>query len=402
MRRAQVRAFICFCTHICAHAHFFVCCDHPPWLLVATDAERKKGMFKMSIKPQWLVEGPDTVRRPLHQLIELLNAMNDAGQLAAAAKKLGVSYRYAWELVRGGGRIFGAPLVAMLAPLGEKLLWANRRIAARLDPTLDCLASELEVEIERVLSDVKPAIRIHASHGFAIGMLRDFLLSMHLPVEVRYRGSMEALASLAGMNCEVAGFHVPIGNLQAPMLKFYARWLDAKNQVLINLAIRRQGIVTAPGNPKNLLTIEDLAKPGVRFVNRQFGSGTRILLDLLLKEHEVDHRRISGYASGETTHAAIAAYIASGMADAGFGLEAAARRMGQDFIPIVNERYFLICTKDTLASPIVSRIREVLAGVHFRAATASLPGIDIGQAGTTISIDSAFPDLPGKVRETSA
>lgn len=364
-------------------------------------------MFKMSIKPQWLVEGLDTVRRPLHQLIELLTAVDEAGQLAAAAKRLDVSYRYAWELVRGGGRIFGAPLVAMtrgrgavLTPLAEKLLWANKRIAARLDPTLDSLASELEVEIERVLSNVKPAIRIHASHGFAIGMLRDFLLSMHLPVEVKYRGSMEALASLAGMNCEMAGFHVPVGNLQEPMLKFYARWVDPKDHVLINLCTRRQGIMTAPGNPKNILTIEDLAKPGVRFVNRQFGSGTRILLDLLLKEHEVDSRRISGYASGETTHAAVAAYIASGMADAGFGLEAAARRMGQDFIPIVNERYFLTCTKETLASPIVSRIREVLSGPHFRAAAASLPGIDIAQAGTTVSIDAAFPDLPGKVRET--
>jgi molybdate transport repressor ModE-like protein len=355
----------------------------------------------MSIKPQWLVEGLDTVRRPLHQLIELLTAVDEAGQLAAAAKKLGVSYRYAWELVRGGGRIFGAPLVAMtrgrgavLTPLGQKLLWANRRIAARLDPTLDSLASELEVEIERVLSDVKPAIRIHASHGFAIGMLRDFLLSMHLPVEVKYRGSMEALASLAGMNCEVAGFHVPIGSLQAPMLKFYVRWLDPRHYVLINLATRRQGIMTAPGNPKNILSVEDFARPGVRFVNRQFGSGTRILLDLLLKQHAVDSRKIAGYASGETTHAAIAAYIASGMADAGFGVEAAARRMGQDFIPIVNERYFLICSKETLASPTIQRIREVLAGAHFRAAAASLPGIDVADAGKTLSIAGAFPDLP--------
>src|SRR5262249_25896203 len=172
-------------------------------------------------------------------------------------------------------------------------------------------------------------------HGFAIGVLRDFLLSMHIPVEVKYRGSMEALASLTGLNCELAGFHVAVGTLQASVLKFYARWLDPKNHVLINLATRRQGIILAPGNPKNILTVGDLAKPGVRFVNRQFGSGTRILLDLLLKQHNVESRKVVGYASGETTHAAIAAYIASGMADAGFGLEAAARRMGQDFIPIV-------------------------------------------------------------------
>ncbi|HET7764342.1 MAG TPA: substrate-binding domain-containing protein [Burkholderiales bacterium] len=357
-------------------------------------------MFKMSIKPQWLVEGPDAVRRPLHQLIELLTGMDEAGQLAAAAKKLDVSYRYAWELVRGGSRIFGAPLVAMtrgrgavLTPLGEKLLWANKRIAARLDPTLDSLASELEVEIERVLSNVKPSIRIHASHGFAIGMLRDFLLSMHLPVELKYRGSMEALASLAESNCELAGFHMVTGSLQAPMLTFYARWLDPKSQTLINLATRRQGIMTAPGNPKKILSVEDLARPGVRFVNRQFGSGTRILLDLLLKQHGVDTRGIAGYASGETTHAAIAAYIASGMADAGFGVEAAARRMGQDFIPIINERYFLVCSKETLGLPMVERIRGVLGGPHFRVAAASLPGIDITEAGTTVPIDEAFPDL---------
>lgn len=369
-------------------------------------------MFKMSIKPQWLVEGPDAVRRPLHQLIELLTAMDEAGQLAAAAKNLDVSYRYAWELVRGGSRIFGAPLVAMtrgrgavLTPLGEKLLWANKRIAARLDPTLDSLASELEVEIERILSDVKPALRIHASHGFAIGMLRDFLLSMHLPVELKYRGSMEALASLAGSNCELAGFHMVTGSLQASMLEFYARWLDPKSQTLINLATRRQGIMIAPGNPKRILSIEDLANPGVRFVNRQFGSGTRILLDLLLKQHNVDNRKIAGYASGETTHSAIAAYIASDMADAGFGLEAAARRMGQDFIPITTERYFLVCNKETLASPMVARIREVLGGPYFRAAAASLPGIDMTQAGTTMSINEAFPDLPAmpaKTRETKA
>ncbi|HKW38436.1 MAG TPA: substrate-binding domain-containing protein [Burkholderiales bacterium] len=366
-------------------------------------------MFKMSIKPQWLVEGPDAVRRPLHQLIELLTAMDEAGQLAAAAKKLDVSYRYAWELVRNGSRIFGASLVAMtrgrgavLTPLGEKLLWANKRISARLDPTLDSLASELEVEIERVLSDVKPEIRIHASHGFAIGMLRDFLLSMHFPVELKYRGSMEALASLTGLNCDLAGFHMVTGSLQAPMLRFYSRWLDPKTQTLINLATRRQGIMAAPGNPKNILTIEDLARPDVRFVNRQFGSGTRILLDLLLKQHNVDNRKINGYASGETTHAAVAAYIASGMADAGFGVEAAARRMGQDFIPITNERYFLVCRNETLASPLVARIREVLSGPHFRAAAASLPGIDIAAAGTTMPIGEAFPEppaAPAKARE---
>jgi len=365
-------------------------------------------MFKMSIKPQWMMEGPDKVRRPLHQLIALLAIVDDLGQLAAASRKLGVSYRYAWELVRVGMRTFGAPLVTMtrgrgatLTPLGKKLLWAEKRIAARLAPTLDSFASELEVEIENVLSDLKSTVRIDASHGFAIEMLRDFLLSMHVPVDLKYRATMEVLASLASSNCDLAGFHVPLGDMQAPALKFYLKWLRPDGQTLINLATRRQGIMTAAGNPKRILSIEDLAKPGLRFVNRQFGSGTRILLYLLLKQHAVDSQRIAGYASGETTHSGAAAYIASGMADAGFGMETAARRMGLDFVPVVNERYFLICDSEALASPMVTRIREVLSSKEFRAAAGNLPGIDVTQTGTTLSIREAFPDLPslpGKTR----
>lgn len=355
----------------------------------------------MSIKLQLLLEGPGRVRRPLLQLIELLTLVHEAGHLAGAARKLGISYRHAWEVIRRGNQAFGAPLLAMtrgrgatLTALGKKLLWADKRIAARLAPTLDSLASELEVEIASALSNFEPTIRIHASHDFAIEMLRDFLVTLHLPAELKYRGSMEALASLAGANCEIAGFHVPIGNLQAAVLKFYVKWLKPESQTLINLATRRQGIMVAPGNPKHILSIADLANPGIRFVNRQFGSGTRILLDLLLKWHNLDSRKIAGYASGESTHSGVAAYIASGMADVGFGVETAARRMVLDFVPVMSERYFLICQNESLASPMVARIRKVLSSKQFRAAAGSLAGIDVTHAGTTLPMHEAFPDLP--------
>jgi molybdate transport repressor ModE-like protein len=362
-------------------------------------------MFKMSIKPQWQLEGADAVRRPLLPLIELLTAVHDAGTLSGASRRLSVSYRYAWDLIQRGSQTFGAPLLvtkrgrsATLSVLGKKLLWANKRIAARLAPTLDSLASELEVEIERVLSESKPSIRIHASHGFAIEMLRDFLATMNVPMDLKYRNSMEALASLAGGNCDVAGFHVPSGKFQAAALKYYVKWLKPGSQTLIDLATRRLGIMAAPGNPKQILSIADLAKPGVRFVNRQFGSGTRILLELLLKQQNVDSSEIEGYDSGEFTHASVAAYVASGMADAGFGVETGARRFGLDFIPVASERYFLVCRSESLASPIIARIRNILSSTQFRAAAAGLPGIDVAHAGTMLSISEAFPDLPAPAK----
>ena len=362
-------------------------------------------MLKISIRPQCLVHAKDQAALPLHRVLELLAVVANEGNLRRGARRLGISYRHAWGIVRAGDGIFGAPLLqmsrgrgAILTAMGEKLLWADKRIAARLAPVLDSLASELEAEIERVRSDCGAIIRIHASHGFALELLRDFLAASHIPVEVKYRGSMEALASLAGSNCEIGGFHVPLGELQAASLKFYAKWLRPGRQTLISVATRRQGIMLARGNPQRILSHADLARRPHRFVNRQFGSGTRILLDLLLKRENVDSRRIHGYDTSESTHSAVAACIASGMADAGFGVETAARQMNLDFIPIASERYFLICPNESIDSPTVARIREVLSSARFRAAASGLPGIDATQAGTTLSIRKAFPDLPAAPR----
>jgi molybdate-binding protein len=283
--------------------------------------------------------------------------------------------------------------------LGDKLVIADRRIHARLAPLFDSLASELEAEIEGLRGGRESIFRVHASHGYAIELLRDFLLRKDIPVNLKYRGSMEALASLAGESCDVAGFHVPLGVHQAAALKFYTKWLDPKRHVLINLSTRRQGIMVAPGNPMAILSLADLTRPGLRFVNRQFGSGTRILLDLLLKSEHLDSRRIEGYGTGEFTHSAVAACVASGMVHAGFGVEAGARKFQLDFIPLASERYFLICNKDSLQTPMVGAIVNILASKEFRAEAAKLAGLDVAQAGTALTIREAFPDVPSRKSE---
>jgi molybdate transport repressor ModE-like protein len=365
-------------------------------------------MLKMSIRPQWQLGKSGGDREPLSRLLELLAATEEERNLAGAARKLGISYRHAWGLIRQGNQAFGARLLNMnrgrgstLTAMGRKLLWADKRIAARLAPILDSLASELEVEIDHALTSPKPVLRIHASHGFALELLRDFLVSKQILVDLKYRGSMEGLASLAASNCDLAGFHVPIGNLQTAALRFFVKYLKPKSQTLINLATRRQGIMFLPGNPLGIGAIEDLLRPEVRFINRQYGSGTRILLDLLLAERGLDGRKISGYQSGEFTHSGVAAYIASGMADAGLGVENAARKYGLEFLPIINERYFLICGNPSLASPLVGPVVDILKSNQFRAAAADFAGIDVNLAGTLVSVDEAFPELSSLTRESA-
>jgi molybdate transport repressor ModE-like protein len=361
-------------------------------------------MLKISIRPQWLLTS-EGAAQAFPRLLELLVAIDSERSIAAAAAKLGISYRHAWGLIRQATAEFGAPVLnlargrrATLSALGEKLVAADRRIMARIAPLLDSLASELEAEIERSRAGAAPVLRIHASHGYAIELLRKFLLRRNLPIELKYRGSMEAVAAFAGGSCELAGLHAPIGELQAPMLAFYSRWLDPRRQLLISLAVRRQGIMVAPRNPKAIHSLADLAQPGLLFVNRQFGSGTRVLLDLLLKREGIDSGRIEGYGSGELTHSAVGSCIASGLADAAFGVEQGARSFGLDFIPIISERYFLLCDAGALALSPVRKILDVLASKHFRAEAGRFAGVDVTQAGAILTLAEAFTDLPRETR----
>lgn len=358
-------------------------------------------MFKIHIKPQWLIQGDAAeMRQALPRLLELLSLLHEDGNLARACRELDMSYRYAWGMIREGGELFGAPLVetakgqgTKLTLLGERLLWAEKRINARLAPVLDSLATELEVEIQQALSRTETALRIHASHGFAVETLRRFLSDRKIPIELKYRGSGEALASLCRNTCEVAAFHVPVGDLQEKALGQFMSWLKPGSQRLIHLATRRQGIMVTEGNPLGIIAITDLFKPGVRFVNRQPGSGTRVLLDLLLEADGLDGRSIQGYDTSEYTHAAVAAYIASGMADAGFGVETAARKFNLGFVPIVSERYFLICNTESLEIPEVKELLGILRSPEFRAAVNDLRGYDAELCGKMMSLEEAFPEF---------
>lgn len=354
-------------------------------------------MYKLRVAPQWVVDRPGQSGIALPEVLALCAALHERGSLVEASRQIDVSYRHAWGLLRAAGELFGAPLVAMtrgrgakLTPFGEKLLWADKRIAARLSPLLDTLASELQAELERVLSKSQGMLRIHASHGFAVEALHETLVADGIPVEVKYASSQEALASLEKNNCEFAGFHVPVGPLQTRALERYARWLDAKRLRIVNLASRQQGIVVAPGNPLKIRALKDLVRPGVRFVNRQATSGTRILFDLLLESAQIDPRRIQGYDTTEYTHAAVAAYVGSGMADAAFGVETGARRFGLDFIPVVVERYFFACLTERLRSALVQPALVILERQAFKAKVNALPGYNASSTGTVMTLRQAF------------
>ena len=353
-------------------------------------------MKKISIKPVWTIQGGEGgALSP--RLIELLTAVHTQGSLLAACQSLGMSYRHAWDLVRAGEAHFNTTLLHMergkgstLSPLAEKLVWADLRIIARLQPILDSLSSELTHEIAKVASPGDSAFRLHASYGFSIEKLIEKLLESGEDVARRYASSTAAAAALHDGACDACGIHIPFGSQQTRALQHYAQWLQAPDLMLIDISTRRQGLMVAPGNPRKIYDLKDLARDDVRFINRPADSGTRFLLEGLLAEAHIAGSSIAGFEQSEATHASVAAFVASGLADAGFGLERPARYFQLDFIPMVNERYFLICHEATLQHPVMQKALAILADPDFKTSVNALPGYDSAHSGKITPLREAF------------
>ena len=351
--------------------------------------------MKIEIRPEWRLKKQDGSAISLPMLLRLLTEVRDQGSISGAAVSVGLSYRHAWGLLRKFDSQFGGALVlkvrgqgTALSPLAEKLIWADKRIAARLSPLLDSLASELEQELATLLANGGPALRITASHGFAVDALIRQMEANHLTVDLKYRGSAEAVVALARRECDLAGFHLPVGEFRQAAAAQYFKWLNDKQHALVHLAYRTQGLFIAKGNPLEVQGLSDLTRKDVRFVNRQSGSGTRVLLELFLAKNRIAGTDIAGYESAEFTHAAVAAYVASGMADISFGVETAARQFDLDFIPVVREQYFFACEVKALAEPPMAAALNIMMSSEFKSMVNGLAGYDGTLSGSVFKLDA--------------
>ena len=351
--------------------------------------------MRIRLQPSFSIEGPDG-GDPIDRPLRLLAEVDRHGNLRAACERLGISYRSGWDMIGTLEKRVGGPVLEMtrgrgssLTELGSRLVWALKLVHARFDPLLDSMAAEIDAQVQLALARGQSYLKIFASHGYAMATLGAHLQRIQASVELSYRGSIEALNALARGSCDVAGFPVPVGALQADVLDRIAPLLKDDYR-LVTVAARRLGLMVRKGNPCQVWTIRDLARPEVRFVNRQQGSGTRMILGLLLEQASLSEADVNGVENVELTHAAIAAYIASGKADAGLGVEAAAREFELDFVPVLTERYFLVCAAATLADPRFAETLAYLQGPAFRASLLEHPGYDGTEAGSVASPAEAF------------
>jgi len=335
-------------------------------------------------------------------LVDLLRALRDSGSISAAARVLGSSYRHTWGALKDWEAALGVALVvwakgqpARLTPLAERLLWAETRARTRLTPHIEALRSELERVLTLAFDSAHEVLTVYASHDLALPLLRDHAEAHGLHIDLRFAGSTDALQALAHGRCDVAGFHVPL--LAAGKLPGFVRALKSLlkpgRHKLIACHRRSQGLLVAPGNPHGIVGVAGLARPGLRFVNRQPGSGTRLLTEHLLAQAGIAPELVAGFHGPcEDTHVAVAAAVASGQADAGVGIEAAAVQFKLAFVPLADEAYYLVCRKDTLDRAGIARLRELLASAAWAGAVRSLAGCaPAADAGQVLALTRALP-----------
>ncbi len=339
---------------------------------------------------------PALIRNPL---LDLLQAVSAQGSISAAARALALSYRHVWGELKRWEAALGQPLIlwekgqaARLSEFGTKLLLAERQVQARLLPQIEALRADLERAFAIAFDDSVHVLTFHASHDEGLVALGDAARANGLHLDIRFTGSVDAIRALNEGRCTMAGFHVRLPAAPDSLSqRSYKPLLRPGLHKLIGFARRSQGLIVARGNPLGLRGLLDLARPGVRFVNRARGTGTRVVLDELLGELDMRPTAIRGYTTDEPSHAAVAHAVASGQADAGFGIEASARSRGLDFIPLVEEGYFLACLKSTLDQPAP---RALLAVLHTRAwqqRLAGLPGYAPMRSGEVLSMSRVLP-----------
>lgn len=247
---------------------------------------------------------------------------------------------------------------------------------------------KVTVELCRSISEIENTVVSIGSHDLILDIIADMMPNKfkNMYLSSSHVGSLAGLMALKRGEAHIAPIHLldeETGTYNIPMIKKLFTDI-CRPMALIKGVKRVQGIIVPKGNPKQIQGIENIV--GLRFVNRQFGAGTRVLFDFLLKQKGISPKDIQGYDKEAATHMAVAALVQSGAVDCGMGIESAARAMGLDFIPVGHEEYDFAVEQSNLELPHVKAFIEVLKDSDFKQKAGEMGGYEFSQCGEIVLV----------------
>jgi len=245
----------------------------------------------------------------------------------------------------------------------------------------------VSVHLYRSKTDIEKTIFCIGSHDLTLDLISQFLAERGRRLSSANVGSQGGLIALRREEAHLAGSHLLNPETGEYNITYIRQYMPNHPVKVVALVGRDQGLMVKRGNPKKIRNLKDLTNPDVQFVNRQRGAGTRVLLDYQLKLMTIPSEHIVGYSQEEYTHLGVAAAIASGRADCGLGIAAAAQALDLEFIPLFQERYDLVIPKQIAEGDLLAPLFELLAESRFRKAVSQLPGYDVAVMGTIILED---------------
>jgi putative molybdopterin biosynthesis protein len=243
------------------------------------------------------------------------------------------------------------------------------------------------VRLYRSKSELEKTIFCIGSHDLTLDLMSQFLAEHDRRLASANVGSQGGLIALRRAEAHLAGSHLLDPETGEYNLSHIRQYMPGTPVKVVALVRREQGLLIKRGNPKGIKGLQDLPRTDVRFVNRQRGAGTRVLLDYHLKLMTINPERIVGYAQEEYTHLGVAAAVASGRADCGLGIAAAAQALDLDFIPLYQERYDLVIPAHFAGIDLLAPLFGLLSDSSFQKAVSQLPGYDVSVMGTIILED---------------
>lgn len=300
--------------------------------------------------------------------------------------KLGVEEFLRVTVGKVGERFVTVPL-----PRGSGMITSLTRAngLVRISPFSEGLDEGVPVPVElfRPLYEIENSVLMVGSHDLSLDLLANLLREVYPPVHFssQHVGSLGGILAIKQGACHMAGAHLldpETGEYNLPYIRQHLGGIPVR---VVHLVQREQGLIVPRGNPKGIRGLEDLLREDICFINRQKGSGTRILLDHTLKTLSIEPRRIRGYEREEFTHMAVASAVSSGLADVAMGILSAAKALGLDFVPVAKERYDVIIPAIHFGNKGVEKVIETIRSETFKEKVLQMGGYDTSRTGEEIS-----------------